>query len=367
MVADRLAGAVLTIDLDALAANWRALAERVRPAECAAVVKANAYGIGAEQAIPALAAAGCRRFFVAHAAEGIAARAVAPDAEIYVLNGAPRGAERDLVRHHLVPVLNGLAEIDAWRAVAAAHGGLPAVLQIDTGINRLGLGEADVAELAAEPDRSSGIALGFCMSHLACADEPNHPLNREQLDRFNRLRARLPAAPASFANSFGIFLGPEYHFELARPGIALYGGNPTPDQANPMAEVVRLQGRILQLHDVDSPMTVGYGATYKIGGPGRIATIPVGYADGYLRALGGKARGYIGDTPVPVVGRVSMDLITLDVSALAPDRCGPGTLVDLIGGGARVDDVAAAGGTISYELLTGLGDRYHRIYHGGGG
>ncbi len=365
MVADRLAGAVLTIDLDALAANWRTLADRVRPAECAAVVKANAYGIGAERAVPALAAAGCRRFFVAHAAEGIAARAVLPDAEIYVLNGAPRGGERDLARHRLVPVLNGMADIDAWRAVAADHGGLPAVVHIDTGITRLGLGEADVVELAAEPDRLAGIVLSYCMSHLACADEPDHPLNRRQLDRFNRLRARLPATPASIANSSAIFLGPAYHFDLARPGIALYGGNPTPGRANPMAEVVRLQGRILQVHDVDSPMTVGYGATHKIGGPGRIATIPVGYADGYLRALGDKAHGFVGDTPLPVVGRVSMDLITLDVSALAPDRCGPGTLVDLIGGGARVDDVAAAGGTVSYELLTGLGNRYHRIYRGG--
>ena len=367
MVANRLAGAILTIDLDALAANWRALADRVRPAQCAAVVKANAYGIGAERAVPALAAAGCRCFFVAHAAEGIAVRTVAPeDAEIYVLNGAPPGAERDLAHHRLVPVLNGLGDIDAWRAVAADFGGLPAIVHIDTGITRLGLCEADVAELAAEPERFAGIALRHAMSHLACADQPDHPLNREQLDRFNRLRARLPAAPASFANSSGIFLGPDYHFDLARPGVALYGGNPTPGDANPMAEVVRLQGRILQVHDVDSPTTVGYGATHKIGGRGRIATIPVGYADGYLRALGGKAFGFIGNTPVPVVGRVSMDLITFDVSALAPDRCGPGTLVDLIGGGARIDDVATAGGTISYELLTGLGDRYHRIYHGNG-
>ena len=365
MVEDRLAGAILTIDLDALAANWRALAARVRPTTCAAVVKADAYGIGVERAVLALAGAGCQIFFVAHAAEGITVRAALPSAEIYVLNGAPRGAESDLRQHRLMPVLNGLADVDAWRALAGADGELPAAIQIDTGMTRLGLSEADVAALAAEPERLAGIDIRCCMSHLACADEPDHPLNRAQLEHFNRLRAQLPAAPTSLANSSGIFLGREYHFDLVRPGVALYGGNPTPGKPNPMAEVVRLQGRILQVHDVDSPMTVGYGATHKIGGSGRIATVPVGYADGYLRVLGDNAYGYIGDTPVPVVGRVSMDLITLDVSQLAPDCCRPGTLVDLIGGAAKIDAVAASGGTISYELLTSLGNRYHRAYRGG--
>lgn len=365
MVSKRLAGAYLTIDLDALAENWRSLADRVAPAACAAVMKANAYGIGARKAAPVLAAAGCRTFFVAHAAEAIALRRVLPEAEIFVLNGIPRGTEAELHDRRVFPVLNSLEDIAAWSAAAGAGPAWPAAIQINTGMIRLGLDEEHVVTLAEQPDLLNGVDLRFWMSHLACAEDRGDPMNRMQLECFKRYREMLPEAPASLANSSGIFLGSDFHVDLVRPGIALYGGNPTPGSPNPMRKVVSLAGRILQIHRVDSPMAVGYGAAHKIEGPGRIAVVPVGYADGYLRALGGRACAYIDGTKVPVVGRVSMDLITLDVSALPPERCSPGTLVELIGGQAEIDDVAANAGTISYEILTSLGDRYHRVYRGG--
>ncbi len=205
------------------------------------------------------------------------------------------------------------------------------------------------------------------MSHLACADEPDHPLNRRQVDTFRKILARLPGAKASFANSSGIFLGPDFHFDLARPGIAVYGGNPVPGTPNPMAQVVRLQGKILQVRAVDTPQTVGYGATHRFTGPARIATVAVGYADGFLRSLGNSGSGFVGDIEAPVVGRVSMDLITLDVTSVPEDQCAPGCSVDLIGPRTPIDTVGDAAGTISYEILTSLGPRYFRRYIGGAG
>jgi alanine racemase len=237
-------------------------------------------------------------------------------------------------------------------------------------MSRLGLPEDELETLASEPERLDGIELALVMSHLACADEPGHPLNAEQLARFSAARARLPTAMASFANSSGIFLGAEYHFDLGRPGVALYGINPTPGRPNPMRQVVRLQGKILQVREIDAPRTVGYGATHRAAGPTRVATVAVGYADGYLRSLSNRGSAWLGNQRVPVVGRVSMDLITLDVTGASPDSAHPGAFVDLIGPELSadpeltVDDVAAAAGTIGYEILTALGQRYHRIYQG---
>ncbi len=362
MVPERLAGAVLEIDLDALVANWQALGERAKPAECAAVVKADAYGIGAAAAAPALAAAGCRSFFVAFPAEAVALRSVVPETDIYILSGVPRGAEAELDDLGLIPVLASLDDIAAWTAEAGDS--RPAALLINTGMTRLGLGAADI-DILGRDDRLDGIELRLVISHLACAEEGDNPMNRAQLDRFNELRAKLPPAPASFANSSGIFLGPDYLFDLVRAGVALYGVNPTPGRPNPMREVVRLTSRILQVHEVAPPMSVGYGATHKVAGPSRIAVVPVGYADGYLRSLSGRGFCYVDGRRVPVVGRVSMDLITLDVSDLAPERSGPGAPVELIGGPVPIDDLAAAADTIAYELLTSLGPRYHRVYRGG--
>lgn len=364
------AGAVLTIDLDAVQANYRRLCAELGEVPCAAVVKANAYGLGLAQVAPALARAGAAVFFTAQLDEAIELRGVlaevAPKPEIFVLNGAAAGPAEDFLAHDVCPVLNSLGEVDAWRAAATVAGrALPAVLHVDTGMNRLGLPGDELDHLAEDPARLSGIELRYVMSHLACADESAHPLNAEQLRAFRAARARLPRAPASFANSSGIFLGPAYHFDLGRPGVALYGVNPTPNRPSPMRQVVRLQGRILQTREIDAPQTVGYGATYRAAGRARVATVAVGYADGYLRSLSNRGHAWIGDQQVPVIGRVSMDLITVDATVAAREAARPGAFVDLIGPHNGVDDLAKEAGTIGYEILTSLGRRYHRIYRGG--
>ena len=358
------AGAVLTIDLGAVAANYRTLRGRLGGARCAAVVKADAYGLGMDRVAPALARAGCETFFVATLDEGVALRALAPASEIHVLNGVTPGCEKTFAGHGLHPVLNDLGQIECWATFARAHGERAAAIHIDTGMCRLGLPPDEADRVAAEPERLDGLRLNLVISHLACAEQRDNPMNAVQRDAFVARRARLPAARASLANSSAIFLGADYHFDLARPGVALYGVNPTPGEPNPMAEVVRLQSKIIQVRDVDSPQTVGYGATHRIAAPGRIATVPVGYADGYLRSLSGRGFAAIGGVQVPVVGRVSMDLITLDVSALPRDAARPGATVDLIGGACPIDEVAARAATIGYEILTSLGRRYRREYVG---
>jgi alanine racemase len=365
------AGAILTIDLDALAENYRRLCAELNGVPCAAVVKADGYGLGLTRVAPALYRAGARSFFVAQLGEAIALRGALPEAaEIYVLNGLAAGPAAEFQAQRVVPVLNSLGEVADWQAAARqAERRLAAALHIDTGMSRLGLPASELDALAAEPGRLEGIELGHIMSHLACADQPKHPLNAAQLAEFRAARARLPAAlstaPASLANSSGIFLGADYHFDLGRPGVALYGVNPTPGRPNPMGQVVRLQGKILQVREIDAPRTVGYGATHRAAGPTRVATVAVGYADGYLRSLSNRGSAWLGNQRVPVVGRVSMDLITLDVTGAAPDSAHPGALVDLIGPELPADDVAAAAGTIGYEILTALGQRYHRVYRGG--
>jgi len=263
-------------------------------------------------------------------------------------------------------VLNHLGQIDAWAAQASSDGPLDALLHVDTGMNRLGLSQHDVDVLVDAPDRLRGLRIGAVISHLACAEQQAHAMNIAQRERFNARCAALRAAAgpfrASLANSSGIFLGNEFHYDFARAGVALFGLNPTPDAPNPMAEVVRLQGKILQVRRVDSAHTVGYGGAYLVKKPSRIATVPIGYADGYTRSASNRASARIGGVCVPVVGRISMDMITLDVSDLPEANAQPGTLVDLIGGDYPVDAFAADAGTIGYEILTSLGRRYHRHY-----
>jgi alanine racemase len=358
-----LAGAVLDIDLDAIAANFRLLRETVYPAVCAGVVKADAYGCGIEQVAPALWDAGCRIFFVAHISEGITLRAALPAAEIYILSGLFPGTESTFEDHGLWPVLNDIGQIDAWSAHAKTHGARTAIIHIDTGMNRLGLPPEEFKLLLAAPDRMSGIEVACFASHLASADQPDSPQNQQQLDRFKNAMACLPGEKASLANSSGIFLNSEYHFDLARPGVALYGSNPTLHRSNPMHEVVKLTAKIIQLRQVEAPEAVGYGATYQISGRRTIATVPVGYADGYLRSIGNQGYAIVADTKVPVVGRVSMDLITLDVTEVPINQIGVGTSVTMIGGGVDIDELGASGGSMSYELLTSLGARYARRYH----
>mgnify|MGYP006162171099 CR=1 FL=1 len=341
------------------------------PAESAAVVKANAYGIGVAQAAPALASAGCNTFFVATLDEAIALRGIlGKTPTIMMFNGVLPGTAKDTQAHGIIPVLNDLGQVQEWHDLASASGApLPAALHTDTGMNRLGLTPGDVADLSNAPERMAGINLVLVMSHLACAEDGDKPMNNAQLLEFLRQKAALLPAPASLAASSGIFLGTGFHFEVVRPGIALYGGNPTPKDPNPMAEVVQIKGKIIQSRDINSPQTVGYGAAFPVTKPSTIATVAVGYSDGILRALGDKqngiAWGSVGGVSVPVVGRVSMDLLTLDVTAAPADSVHPGAWIDLVGGEAMtVDDAARAAGTIPYEILTSLGERYDRQYVG---
>ena len=362
--ADR-AGAILEVDLAGIAANWRLLARRVEPVECAAVVKADAYGLGAALVAPALAAVGCRRFFVATIDEGIALRRVLPElAEIAVLNGLLPGCADDFIEFGLVPVLNDPGQIAVWRSAASRHGKGPAILHIDTGMGRLGLTLREFERVADELRQPDPIQWRALISHLACSDDPQHPLNDIQRERFTAARRRLPHLPASLAASSGIFLGPKFHLDFARPGAALYGVNPQPGCPNPMRQIVRLKGRILQIREVDPDQTVGYGASYVMAAPGRLATVAVGYADGWLRSLSERASGCVGGKRVPLLGRVSMDLIVFDVSDVDPASVRPGGFIELLHEDYGVDAAAADAGTIGYEILTALGRRYHRVYRG---
>ena len=365
--AARRAGAILSIDLDALAENYGILAgQAARGIGCAAVVKADAYGLGVERVAPVLIAAGCRQFFVAQLEEGIRLRGLLPEAEVHVLGGLLPGLESDFEAHGLTPTLNSLGEIEIWaRHARRQEQSLAADLHVDTGMRRLGLPPDELDRLAGEPERLAGIDVALLISHLACAEQRDHALNAGQLADFHQARDRLPPAPASFANSSGIFLGPDYHFDLLRPGVALYGANPTPDRETPMRPVVRLQGRIWQVRDARPGETVGYGATYEVTEPTRIATLALGYGDGHPRALGSRGEVFVGGQAAPVIGRISMDSTTIDVSGLPEGQVRPGTLVDVIGPNNPIDAVAASAGTVAYELLTNLGRRYHRTYSGG--
>lgn len=368
--------AQLTVRLGAIAANYRTYRRLAGPKAVAAVVKADAYGLGAARVAPALAEAGCDSFFVARLEEAIALRTLLPRARIFLLDGAPADAVPALLTHGLTPVLNSLAQIAAWSAAAqSAHTALDAVVHVDTGMNRLGLPADELSILAAESGkRLAGLNLVLVMSHLACADQPSNPLNGQQLARFRQALAMLPPAPASLAASHGAMLGPDYHFDLVRPGVALYGANPqAPEGAHPkgpegmaasvpnlMQTAAVLTARVLQLRRIDSGETVGYAATYRPKRPTMLATIALGYADGYPRALSNKGVGVIAGSRAPVVGRVSMDLITLDVTDL-PMPPAIGDEVELLGDTLGLGEVAMSAGTNEYEILTRL-RRVPKVY-----
>jgi alanine racemase len=365
----RRAGAILTVDLDAVAANWRTLRDLGRaggkPVECAAVLKADAYGLGAGPVGRRLWAEGCRYFFVAYVDEGIALRAAVPEAWICVLNGLLPGADIDLVEHRLVPALNDLGQVSAWRSCAQrVTQPLDAVIHLDTGMNRLGLNPDEAMLLANDRMRLRGLRLALLMSHLVSSERPADITNRAQLERFRQFVARMPGAPASLANSSGIFLGADYHFDLMRPGAALYGINPTPDAANPMLPTVALMARILQVRQIDAMAGVGYNHDWRSGRPTRIAVVAAGYADGYMRSLGNRGEVAVEGYKVKVVGRVSMDLLTIDVTDLPDGLAVAGGFVELVGPNLPPDEVAVNARTNGYEILTNLGDRYHRVYSG---
>lgn len=360
MTEDR-AGAVLEVDLGAIVANWRSLGERHSSGPVAALVKADAYGLGASAVAPALHAAGCRHFFVALLDEALALRPLLPGAMLAVLNGPFPGTEADYLAHDIIPVLGSLAEIDAWAATARRScRRLPAILHVDTGMSRLGLGTEELGTLHEDHLRLAGIELRYIMTHLVSAEIADDPMNKVQLLSFEMACSGLPPAPRSLANSSGMFLGRGWGSDLARPGAALYGINPTPDAPNPMRQPVRLRARVVAVRDIEPEETVGYNATWTAARPSRIATAAIGYADGWHRAQSNRGAAVFDGRPVPLVGRVSMDLTTFDVTD-HPDIV-PGSWLELIGPSRTPDDVAAAAGTNGYEVLTSLGRRFHRIY-----
>lgn len=356
-------GAIAEINLSALCDNYRFLAGRVSGG-CAAVVKANAYGLGAEHIAPALAAAGCSQFFVASIAEGVALRAVLPQAFIGVFYGVASREDVALaIAHNLSPSLNSMDQIARWQTAAKGAGrALPASLHVDTGMSRLGVSLSDARRLAEDSSLLEGMDIGLLMSHLACASTPEHPLNAQQCTRFADIRKAFPHMQASLANSSGVMLGVDYHFDLARPGAALYGINPTPDAENPMRTVVTLKSPVLQIRELDEAETVGYGATYQAPAGSRLATVAGGYADGLIRAMGHQGQGYVNGYKVPVAGIISMDVTVLDISKLPRGAVQAGDMVEFVGENLPVDVVAERANTIGYEVFTAIGSRVQRVY-----
>ena len=361
---------LLEVHLDRINRNYLALQKKLtRGTDCAAVVKADAYGLGAAVIAPELYKANCRHFYTAYASEALVVRAAlagletVQPAQIYTFHGDHGVAPAELLHNNIVPVLNGFGDIERWSALAKETGKkLPAVLHIDTGMNRLGLSAAEVTRLKSNTDALKPLDVRYVMSHLACADIAEHPKNKEQLDRFKQLTAELGLpCRLSFANSSGIFLGNEYHFDQARPGCSIYGINPQTGHENPMQGVITLKARILQTRDVAAGETVGYGAEQCLPSLTKLATISAGYADGILRSTAENGMVYIGGQKCPLVGRVSMDAITVDVTAVT-SQPHTGDWVEIIGTHQTADDVAAQAGTIGYEVLTSLGKRYKRIY-----
>jgi alanine racemase len=359
----------LTVDLNALVANWRKLEKTAVPAECSAVIKANAYGCGIEPVARALAKAGCKTFFVATLDEATAARAAAPSAGLYVLNGFIQNTGEVYAKINARPVIGDLNELAEWdvfcRRTQWAGG---AAIHIDTGMQRLGLTMAEAQGLIPRINAGDhGISL--VMSHLACAENLNHPMNAKQLAAFREIASAFAGVPASFSNSSGIFLGSPYHFDMVRPGAALYGVNPTPEADNPMQPVVELKGRVMQIRDVERGETVGYGGGWTARRPTRLAIVSAGYADGYFRAASSSdgtrgAEVIAAGKRCPVAGRISMDLMAVDITDLEKNAVRRGHMVTLLGEGITADELGHHFGTIGYEVLTSLGSRYARIYNG---
>ncbi|MGA7964341.1 MAG: alanine racemase, partial [Gammaproteobacteria bacterium] len=304
----------LTIDLGAIVANWHSLAAR-HPGETAGVVKANAYGLGIEMVAPALAAAGCKHFFVATMEEAVRLRGLLPGHWIAVLNGSPPGSEHDMITHRLIPALNSLEACERWRDAIRNHATPPpALLHVDTGMSRLGLDADEYVAVMADPSRIDGLGLTHIMTHLVAAEAPEASENVQQKTRFAAIAAAFPRLRTSLANSSGLFLGPDFVSGLARPGYALYGGNPTPHTLNPMRPAIHLAAPVLQVRTIAPGESVGYNGTWRAERPSRIATIGVGYADGIPRSLSGRMTARFGGAVIRMAGRISMDLMTFDVT-----------------------------------------------------
>jgi alanine racemase len=358
---------VAVVRLGAIRRNYRKLRTLAAPAETAAVVKANAYGLGAAEVFPALEQEGCRTAFVATLAEAQAIRALS-NVVIYVLDGLLAGTAPLFEEAEVRPVLSSAEQAAEWATHCETRGKmLPAAIHVDTGMSRLGLPEEQVRRLAQTPELLSAFNLSLIVSHLACGDEPSHAKNGDQLARFTALTSLFPGVPRSLSNSAGILLGPRFHFDLVRPGIALYGGRPQSKGVNPMEPVLWLFVRIAEVAWAEPGQTVGYNATQTLKRRTRIATATAGYADGFFRALSSSdARGgpsaFAGALRLPLLGRVSMDLITFDATDAQDEAVQRGGFVELLGERQTVDDLAGFAGTIGYEVLTSLGHRYHRVY-----
>ncbi|WP_310619915.1 alanine racemase [Flexibacterium corallicola] len=359
----------LTIDLDAICSNWKSLNSQVgSETTCAAVVKADAYGTGLSKVSKALYETGVRTFFTALPEEGDLVREAAPEAVIYVLGGLFHGRAPLYARSDLRPVLNSLEECLEWAQFCESLGkSLPVALHLDTGMNRLGFHGDDLKALLSDKVLFKALNISLVLSHLACADEPDHPLNAQQLATFKCLSSAFPDTPKSLANSSGVFLGEDYHFDLVRPGVALYGGNPTPYAKNPMKHSAYVTAEVLQVRTVPKGATVGYGARQMATRDTRIAVINIGYADGMHRLTGSSdersgSYAYINQRRIPYFGRVSMDLIALDVTDVPSGLIERGSTIEVLGQNVSVDEVAFHANTVAYELLTSLGKRYKRFY-----
>lgn len=352
------------IDLGAVARNFRRLRE-IHGGDLAGVVKADAYGLSAARVAPVLAREGAKLLFTAgfDEAMALAPPLTPPGVARAVLDGLSHGGETDFAESGLLPVLNDLGQVERWAALARRLGrSLPCLLHLDTGMSRLGLDATETARLIADPSDLGLLDVRYVMTHLACADEPGDPLNEWQRARFAAACAKLPPMKRSFANSSGIFLGEGFRSDLARPGAATFGINPTPGKPNPMCPVVALYARILQLRTIPPGDSVGYGASFVARRPTRIATAAIGYADGFPRALSARAMGALDGTEFPLVGRVSMDLTTFDVTDLPEGLAVPGGWVTLMDTANDADALGARANTIGYEILTGLSRRAHRIW-----
>lgn len=357
----------LTIDLNALKQNYRFLKNKVNAAcHVSAVVKADAYGLGVKKVARALFDEGCRHFFVSSPREGVTLRQYAPEGSIYILNGYYTKHYQAYLEHRLIPVIGSFGEATTLNDTAKElDQKLPVAINFNTGMNRLGFSLAGTKTLLADLSFLNNLDIKLVLSHLASADDPNDPITEDQYDRFCTIATFFPKTMKSLANSFGTFLDPKYHFDLIRPGMALYGLNPTPHKSNPMKSVVKLKVPVIRLRDVIAGEGIGYNTTHTFEKDGQIAVVSAGYADGIFRALSNKGFFYWGDCPCPIRGRVSMDLITVDISHLPETkRPKPGDFFQVLGDNQSVDDLAYAGKTIGYEILTALGERYRRRYIG---
>ena len=358
----------ITIDLDAIAANWQSLADTVSPAGCAAVVKADAYGLGAARVVPALTQAGCTTFFVATLKEAAEIKPLVGDGRIFVLDGVLPGSGAAVADLGVIPVLSTLDEIDDWQKQATqTNTKLPAAIHIDSGLNRLGLSAGDVARLAQNSAVFDTVKLELVMSHLASADVPDAPENKMQMTAFRLARALLPEAPASVAASDGLMLGSAFHLDLVRPGYALYGGQAFQGAKTPVKPVVEVTTKILQIRSLNHDDAVGYSASFVAPRDMDIAILSAGYADGIPRtasAATGQTGGAVAIAGhiAPLAGRVSMDLIAVDVSHVPQHLLKRGADVEIIGPTCTLDLVGRAANTIGYEILTRLSPRFERVY-----